>query len=359
MSLLLCIETSCDDTSAPGAGVDTAGGAPAPTRAAALGAARRGVVAARVPRRLRGRGAGGRLAAPRRAAGRRRGRRPGRGRRRPGATSTGVAVTTGPGLIGALLVGLAARQGPGLRAPPAAHAGRPPAGPPRGRATRSASRRRSSASRRAAVTRCSPWSSAASSSAWSARTLDDAAGEAFDKGARLLGLPYPGGRELDLLAARGDPARRRLPAQPAARLRLQLQRSQDGAALLPARAPRRRGRRGPPRRRRRLLPGGHRRPARAQDRALRRATRACAGSRSAAAWPRTRGCAAASPRPASGTASRPSSRRSRCARTTPAMVGLAARHPAGRALARLPRPRRLRGRAGAERRAAPTGRPRR
>ena len=37
------------------------------------------------------------------------------------------------------------------------------------------------------------------------RTLDDAAGEAFDKGARLLGLPYPGGAEIDRLAAAGDP----------------------------------------------------------------------------------------------------------------------------------------------------------
>ena len=36
-------------------------------------------------------------------------------------------------------------------------------------------------------------------------TLDDAAGEAFDKGARLLGLGYPGGREIDLLAREGDP----------------------------------------------------------------------------------------------------------------------------------------------------------
>jgi N6-L-threonylcarbamoyladenine synthase len=36
-------------------------------------------------------------------------------------------------------------------------------------------------------------------------TLDDAAGEAFDKGARLLGLGYPGGRELDRLAHGGDP----------------------------------------------------------------------------------------------------------------------------------------------------------
>jgi N6-L-threonylcarbamoyladenine synthase len=36
-------------------------------------------------------------------------------------------------------------------------------------------------------------------------TLDDAAGEAFDKGARLLGLRYPGGAELDALARTGDP----------------------------------------------------------------------------------------------------------------------------------------------------------
>jgi tRNA N6-adenosine threonylcarbamoyltransferase len=36
-------------------------------------------------------------------------------------------------------------------------------------------------------------------------TVDDAAGEAFDKGARLLGLGYPGGAELDRLACEGDP----------------------------------------------------------------------------------------------------------------------------------------------------------
>ena len=36
-------------------------------------------------------------------------------------------------------------------------------------------------------------------------TLDDAAGEAFDKGARLLGLGYPGGVAIDRLAAHGDP----------------------------------------------------------------------------------------------------------------------------------------------------------
>jgi N6-L-threonylcarbamoyladenine synthase len=36
-------------------------------------------------------------------------------------------------------------------------------------------------------------------------SIDDAAGEAFDKGARLLGLGYPGGREIDRLAREGDP----------------------------------------------------------------------------------------------------------------------------------------------------------
>ena len=36
------------------------------------------------------------------------------------------------------------------------------------------------------------------------RTLDDAAGEAFDKGARMLGLGYPGGAELEALASGGD-----------------------------------------------------------------------------------------------------------------------------------------------------------
>ncbi len=38
------------------------------------------------------------------------------------------------------------------------------------------------------------------------QTLDDAAGEAFDKGARLLGLGYPGGPALERLAREGDPA---------------------------------------------------------------------------------------------------------------------------------------------------------
>lgn len=37
------------------------------------------------------------------------------------------------------------------------------------------------------------------------RTRDDAAGEAFDKVAKMIGLPYPGGPEIDKLATRGDP----------------------------------------------------------------------------------------------------------------------------------------------------------
>lgn len=42
-------------------------------------------------------------------------------------------------------------------------------------------------------------------------TLDDAAGEAFDKGARLLGLGYPGGAAVDRLAREGDPDAFRFP----------------------------------------------------------------------------------------------------------------------------------------------------
>lgn len=42
-------------------------------------------------------------------------------------------------------------------------------------------------------------------------TMDDAAGEAFDKVARLLGLPYPGGPEIDRAARDGDPQAIRFP----------------------------------------------------------------------------------------------------------------------------------------------------
>lgn len=42
-------------------------------------------------------------------------------------------------------------------------------------------------------------------------TLDDAAGEAFDKTAKLLGLPYPGGPHIDRMARQGAPDRFRFP----------------------------------------------------------------------------------------------------------------------------------------------------
>ncbi len=51
-------------------------------------------------------------------------------------------------------------------------------------------------------------------------TLDDAAGEAFDKTAKLLGLPYPGGPHIDRLATGGDPDRFNFPRPLAADPRL-------------------------------------------------------------------------------------------------------------------------------------------
>jgi N6-L-threonylcarbamoyladenine synthase len=51
------------------------------------------------------------------------------------------------------------------------------------------------------------------------RTLDDAAGEAFDKGARMLGLGYPGGAALERLAEGGDPRAVTFPGSRADRAR--------------------------------------------------------------------------------------------------------------------------------------------
>src|SRR5271165_6721041 len=51
------------------------------------------------------------------------------------------------------------------------------------------------------------------------RTLDDAAGEAFDKGARMLGLGYPGGAALERLATDGDPEAFSFPGSRAERSR--------------------------------------------------------------------------------------------------------------------------------------------
>jgi len=43
------------------------------------------------------------------------------------------------------------------------------------------------------------------------RTIDDAAGEAFDKSAKILGLPYPGGPLIDEFAKKGNPSKFRFP----------------------------------------------------------------------------------------------------------------------------------------------------
>ncbi len=64
------------------------------------------------------------------------------------------------------------------------------------------------------------------------QTLDDAAGEAFDKGARLLGLGYPGGPALSKLAATGDPTAFKFPTGAARRgPRLLVRRAEDRAAV--------------------------------------------------------------------------------------------------------------------------------
>ncbi len=108
------------------------------------------------------------------------------------------------------------------------------------------------------------------------QTLDDAAGEAFDKGARLLGLGYPGGPELDRLAREGDPDAFDFPrSAPRGRPRLQLQRAEDRVALQGARAGG--GRDGAP-------PGGPGGRLPGRDRGVAHHARG-AGHRARAAWP--------------------------------------------------------------------------
>jgi len=118
-----------------------------------------------------------------------------------------VAATRGPGLVGALLVGFAAAKAlaAGRKLPfvpvdhlaghvAAAYLQPAPFEPPflaliasGGHTLLAAVRERGAAPEVLA------------------RTLDDAAGEAFDKGARMLGLGYPGGAPLERLARAGDP----------------------------------------------------------------------------------------------------------------------------------------------------------
>ena len=195
MSVLLCIETSCEDTSA--AVVDT-GAEPAAIRSSIVSSQHEfhavfGGVVPEVASRRHTELLVGAVADALDEA---------------GATwddLDGLAVTTGPGLIGALLVGLAAAKA-------LAYARRLPLTP--------VDHLQGHLAAGYALGVEAPFVSLTASGGHTllsvvergvefrviGRTLDDAAGEAFDKGARLLGLPYPGGRELDLLAATGDPA---------------------------------------------------------------------------------------------------------------------------------------------------------
>jgi N6-L-threonylcarbamoyladenine synthase len=117
-----------------------------------------------------------------------------------------VAVTSGPGLIGALLVGLS-------EAKALAAARRLPLVPVdhlRGHVLASTLGERPIEPPFLCLVASGGHTFVArvdepSSYAVLGQTLDDAAGEAFDKGARLLGLGYPGGPELDRLAQEGDP----------------------------------------------------------------------------------------------------------------------------------------------------------
>jgi N6-L-threonylcarbamoyladenine synthase len=117
-----------------------------------------------------------------------------------------VAVTRGPGLIGALLVGLSAAKA-------LAAARRLPLVPVdhlRGHVLASTLGERPIEPPFLCLVASGGHTFVArvddpSSYAVLGQTLDDAAGEAFDKGARLLGLSYPGGPELDRLAGEGDP----------------------------------------------------------------------------------------------------------------------------------------------------------
>ena len=122
-----------------------------------------------------------------------------------------IAVTAGPGLAGALLVGVAAAKALRARPRQAAVRRQPPRRARRRRPARArpAARAvpRAAGLRRALVAAAGRRRHRAASTPLGA-TIDDAAGEAFDKVARLLGLPFPGGPHIDRAAARRRPRSR-------------------------------------------------------------------------------------------------------------------------------------------------------
>ena len=123
-----------------------------------------------------------------------------------------LAVTRGPGLIGSLLVGVQMVQAIGLarRLPvvPVSHlAGHLLAAQLEDPALRPPALALIVSGGHSSLVR---WSAAGEIEILG-RTIDDAAGEAFDKGARILGLPFPGGPAIDRLARQGNPRAVRFP----------------------------------------------------------------------------------------------------------------------------------------------------
>ena len=173
-------------------------------------------------------------------------------------------------------------------------------------------------------------------------TRDDAAGEAFDKGARLLGLSEAGGAALERVAREGDPAR--FPFPPVLRGQAGHDLSFSGlkTALAAARArARRRARatRAPisPRATRRRSCGSS--PSAPRPRSTPRAARR---SPSSAAWPPTARCAPRSPRSASARGARLCLLPPALCVDNAAMIGAAALRGARARAGRVPRARRLR-----------------
>jgi N6-L-threonylcarbamoyladenine synthase len=135
-----------------------------------------------------------------------------------------IAVTSGPGWPGRCSSASPAAKGLALARPAAARR-QPPAGPRRGRPAR-VRRARTAGPRPGRVRRAHQPRRDGPAADGGFRqlgaTIDDAAGEAFDKIARFLGLGYPGGPEIDRLARTGEPGRLRLPAGDGARRHLRL-----------------------------------------------------------------------------------------------------------------------------------------
>jgi N6-L-threonylcarbamoyladenine synthase len=119
-----------------------------------------------------------------------------------------VAVTNGPGLVGALLVGVSYAKGLAFAA------GKPVIGVHHmeGHLFAQSLEHAGAVPPFTALLVSGGHSLLVDVSAWGnyrilGGTRDDAAGEAFDKVAKLLGLPYPGGRHIERIAREGDPSR--------------------------------------------------------------------------------------------------------------------------------------------------------